>query len=163
MAPSKLRNETVENAMAAFMRRGKPLSVDVLGIVHEDAGSGGRMLDRQSRDVRVFQPPAEDVKAQASEVGVNIAGDRIRGISEMLPECCCGLITVALKEISGWCEGKRLNFPLELGHWERFAFAKEKNCWILRRSFFENSVTNLRYRDSVCSKAASFSFETKKR
>src|ERR1035437_5274400 len=108
------------------MRGGEPLPINILGIVHEDAGSGRRMLDRQSRDVRVFQPPAENVKSQAPEVRVNVAGDCIRSIFEMLTECGCGLIAVALKEISRWSEGKILNFPLEFRHQERFALAQEK-------------------------------------
>src|SRR5690349_460348 len=54
--------------MCGLMRRGEALAVDVLVVVHEYACARTRVVDEQTRDVRVLQATAEHVHAQPTEL-----------------------------------------------------------------------------------------------
>lgn len=66
---------TVKDAMPALVGRCKPLSIDILGIIYEDTGACGGVLNRQTGNIRVFEAPAKDVEAKPAEVGIYVAGD----------------------------------------------------------------------------------------
>ena len=81
---------SVEDTVRCLMRRGKSLTVDIFVIVHQDADSCRRMMDRYSGDIGILKSAPKNMKSDRSKILVHVTRNRIRRIGEVSPKFLCG-------------------------------------------------------------------------
>ena len=116
----------IENRMRGFMTDGEALPIHVFLKIHQDAMSGDGVLDVQTGDIGIREPPSEDVQAYAPKIFIHVSRNRVSSVAQQRPQSPCRRLPVSFVTSTLRREGKWLLRYPQLGFKGGFDLTKEE-------------------------------------